>query len=1177
MLPNPAPHLKRARQKTPSSRIPSRHSARRAEPPKPLRGHDATARSGRFPDVVSVHSSSSSRGTTDCHAARRTRPTKSPSLGSSGHIGLNVAEEMSSMSDVISFEEVRQQLSRTSEGLQSVNHRTRELITERLYTRFSGSHAAARSLSMGNAHSLSSSAPSLAIGTGAWAASSGMPSSPNFGHRTTEYLPRWLRLGPLSEEVRRPAGPERPPPGQLAPLVHTSLAEVGEPIGKRDTHLTFFNRQPSVARQSSAEGGSPVVRQRMASALGTVFAQSVARNALRRVLAKEAARKLLPHVTDEPVDGPPRICIFFGAGHAGPAAEAMAVALAAAVAPLGERGLVLLAGEPSLTKAFGLAYGEAAFGVPLWSVLPNDRVSELPGSIDQEIHTGSSESECRDVFAQLGDLYLTFGSGPDVEEVASAVAARGGGLIPLAHDAAGRLGLLHQFPQRLIDRVFFTSLTAWEQLRRSGLSAGDAASLMASALDCFLRASEALRRSDAEAIEFEIDGIRYAAKVVETSALATPALPGATHLLAYFRRPEGDSRVEWVTLDEGSRLLTDTYGHEGIPYQVVAEVAEEALASLPSSLKPHKTERVSVWDVQRYMTDFHNPTKESATREHDFDPACMRVFKLCSVQGEIPTDHLAEACSQLGHWMINREWIQDLVRSKFNNVAFLDKREFFVFVSKYQDLFSACMKERFNAVDRRSVGRLGHAEVAQFLRNMGVTPVKGVVEDLMAEASNDKQRTPLDLDQFTALNRIIWMRVGFTLSEADFLMKDILARYPALASSDLSEAGFEQLALCTRWLGYPATLKHWETLPGVDLDDSPASAVPHGRDFLALMRALREQWVKTVQDAFSSTDLEDGGDPVGYGILDPRELEAFVKRVGFVAMPEAVQEAVRDCHLEGRRGFLLEDVYEVLEALRQKECMTHSEVEDSGATKYSDGGNAGLTGVPLSSALRQAGWALPVTEVQDMLLGFDLDKSDSICEVEFVKLGKKLREDLILKLDEQYEEKELHLPGKITESELRSAAMCHLPFRVDVQQVQLIWHECGSRFAERADRWDWLRLVLAYWRAVRDKRRENFGFDNQDVRNFLARFARHAGGTGVITLADKNLASLLDETFPTMRVNLKAYQKAAGWLAEVGRRRDPVIDFTEFLRMMRQLEDDADEEPLEQWTPGSRRTCPATR
>ncbi|CAK0873560.1 unnamed protein product [Prorocentrum cordatum] len=244
-------------------------------------------------------------------------------------------------------------------------------------------------------------------------------------------------------------------------------------------------------------------------------------------------------------------------------------------------------------------------------------------------------------------------------------------------------------------------------------------------------------------------------------------------------------------------------------------------------------------------------------------------------------------------------------------------------------------------------------------------------------------------------------------------------------------------------------------------------------------------------------------------------------------MQDAVQEAVRDCHLEGRRGFLLEDVYEVLEALRQKECMTHSEVEDlrQSYRKYSDGGNAGLTGVPLSSALRQAGWALPVTEVQDMLLGFDLDKSDSICEVEFVKLGKKLREDLILKLDEQYEEKELHLPGKITESELRSAAMCHLPFRVDVQQVQLIWHECGSRFAERADRWDWLRLVLAYWRAVRDKRRENFGFDNQDVRNFLARFARHAGGTGVITLADKNLASLLDETFPTMRVNLKDRQQ----------------------------------------------------
>lgn len=335
-----------------------------------------------------------------------------------------------------------------------------------------------------------------------------------------------------------------------------------------------------------------------------------------------------------------------------------------------------------------------------------------------------------------------------------------------------------------------------------------------------------------------------------------------------------------------------------------------------------------------------------------------------------------------------------------------------------------------------------------------------------------------------------------------------------------------------------------------------------------MMRAQRQQWIKTVKSEFSAHDEAEPGDSSADGSMEPPELHAFVRRLGFVAMPEALQEAVRDCRLESKTGLLLEDVYEIVETLRQKNCFTRDDLEDvrQSYRMYSVGGTVDLTGVPLSSALRHAGWGLPVTQVQDMISHFDLDKSGVICEVEFVRFVRRLRENLIELLEKHYEDSTLHWPGRVTESEFRSAIARHLHCRLNVLLAMQVWDERNSKFLKTADSWadcwDWVRLVLDYCRAARDKCRENSGFDEEDVRAFKVKFSRHASGTGVITLADKSLPNLLEETFPEMRRNLEAYQKVAGWLAEVEQCKDGAIDFPEFLRMMRQVEDDADEELL---------------
>jgi Ca2+-binding EF-hand superfamily protein len=553
-----------------------------------------------------------------------------------------------------------------------------------------------------------------------------------------------------------------------------------------------------------------------------------------------------------------------------------------------------------------------------------------------------------------------------------------------------------------------------------------------------------------------------------------------------------------------------------------------------------------------------------------FDPQTRVVFTRFEIHGDISVEVLPEACGALGFWMINKDWVQEMVSSKFGGRSFIDRNEFFHFVQGYTKLFLTHMKEKFNAADRRRSGRLGPAEISQFLRVQGITPVNSVVEELMSEVSGPgKENEHLDLEQFLELNKVVWKRAGFTRTETA-AFQELLLRYPALAAGNHGEAGIEEHRACMRWLGFPASRKNVEVLFAEALDDKNWGCRPivpdNERDFLLILRAQREQWIRRVMRAFSFQDQQtnvSSGSPDG--CLQHDELQDFMEKLGFIAWPEALKEAVQDCRLANKPGLIFEDLYQILETFRKKEGFVREELEDIKETyrRFDPRSTDNIFGVQLHNALRWAGWNCTLGEVLDTMVDFDLDENEAISQIEFVKLVRQYRERLVVNLMNMYKEKGLHLPGKVTEEILKKAIATFVNPKVSSRQVAEVWDEHKVRFENGVSSWEWTRLVMQYWRLQRDRLRGNWGFNEEETRALKTRFSNFdLNADGNVYLADRNSASLMEDLFPDVRNDPEAYRCASEWIAELQQCQNGALTFDEFLRKMRQVQDAAAEEYL---------------
>lgn len=114
-------------------------------------------------------------------------------------------------------------------------------------------------------------------------------------------------------------------------------------------------------------------------------------------------------------------------------------------------------------------------------------------------------------------------------------------------------------------------------------------------------------------IDFEINDLSYAARVISKRPAAEDPHRGLTHLLEYI---EGDSGREWVCLNEARQLMRDQYGHDAVPYEVRA-LADGAEGTPPRTLVSRGTVRGDVDLMEQVRERIHVLDKFSTSMDKD--------------------------------------------------------------------------------------------------------------------------------------------------------------------------------------------------------------------------------------------------------------------------------------------------------------------------------------------------------------------------------------------------------------------------------------------------------------------------------------------------------------------------------------------------------------------------------
>jgi len=131
-------------------------------------------------------------------------------------------------------------------------------------------------------------------------------------------------------------------------------------------------------------------------------------------------------------------------------------------------------GMAGVQKTFAEHCGD---GSRIWNLLPVGESSGFAQGTD--LHAGENLEKRKEVFGQLGDVYLTVEGGPGVAEEARAAYARGAVVVPLARTGGASSGMF-DFPAKALEAPDFVDSNQWALLQDKTGTVVDSAAAAAS-------------------------------------------------------------------------------------------------------------------------------------------------------------------------------------------------------------------------------------------------------------------------------------------------------------------------------------------------------------------------------------------------------------------------------------------------------------------------------------------------------------------------------------------------------------------------------------------------------------------------------------------------------------------------------------------------------------------------
>jgi len=549
-----------------------------------------------------------------------------------------------------------------------------------------------------------------------------------------------------------------------------------------------------------------------------------------------------------------------------------------------------------------------------------------------------------------------------------------------------------------------------------------------------------------------------------------------------------------------------------------------------------------------------------------------KVFNRLANDGEVHKDSLEKALELMSIRRPREEWMRSIVDAltRYTTLSF---DEYYRFVRLYLEKQCLEYERAFFQFDRDGSGTIEAAELTSLLLEVGITPMEQVVSELTAEHDLDNSGD-MDLGEFCAVLAVINEREGFTKAEYERF------KHSYTLYNDAQTGGLEtdQLLAMLGYLGYEMSAEVVaKMLEEVDIDGSGTLSFS---EFLIFMRKIREEELERLEDELERLSNLPSGDKEDV-------LTGLLRIMGYMPDKEAVRDAAVDSNISlakptVRRASLaqllpnsgkqpagsvsaaptykatvtLSEAYRFLEVYRCREGFTRAEANELQEYYNRFAQTAGpadamrISSYDAARALTWLGYRATHEEHQLTFSKVDVGNAGSISLAEFMKLVRIYRSVELEEIRASF--LRIGLAGG-TESgeEGRRAARHSLAFlgmgRGNTEKAS------KSRDVEDA-KYGVLRNAVTKRSQMRAIAQMHHGFGADEVETMQSRFSQYdSDGSGAISAAELRL--LCQEMLPKIATDPKSRPELIRLVKEMDSSGDGHLNFDEFLKLMRDLED----------------------
>ncbi|CAE7206690.1 CML1 [Symbiodinium natans] len=548
-----------------------------------------------------------------------------------------------------------------------------------------------------------------------------------------------------------------------------------------------------------------------------------------------------------------------------------------------------------------------------------------------------------------------------------------------------------------------------------------------------------------------------------------------------------------------------------------------------------------------------------------------KVFSRLANDGEVHKDSLETALELMGIRHAREDWLSSILDS-ITRYTTLNFHEYLRLVKLYLEKQSLEYEKAFYHYDRDGSGSIEAAELTSLLEEIGITPMDQVISELTAEHDLDNSGE-LDLGEFCSVLAVINEREGFTKAEYERFKH----AYNLYDDEQTGALETDQLLAILGYLGYEMNLEAANRmLEEVDVDGSGALSFS---EFLIFMRKIRDQEVQRLEDELERLSSLPAGDKEDL-------LTGLLRIMGYVPDKEAVRDAAIDSNINlakptVRRASLvqmcmpnsvkppsgaisatptykstvtLSEAYRFLEVYRCREGFTRAEAAELQehynrfAQTPGPADTMFISSYDSARALTWLGYRSSHEEHQLTFSKVDVSNAGSISLAEFLKLVRLHRQQELEEIRASFLRIGLAGQADPTNESKRAA------------QHSMAFLGMGRAFTDKAkareddQRYGVLRMAVSKRSQMRALAQQHQGFSAEEVEGMQCRFSTYdSDGSGTISASELRL--LCQEMLPEIATDPKSRPELIRLVKETDSSGDGKLNFHEFLKLMRDLED----------------------